>query len=411
MEPTGTLKVEMLLAKIRKNEAAKQKRSEKTEMPAIGRRPARQQGGNRQTERYEFRQGAFGSQALNERFYKAFLLNPSLMCIVTVPDLVHLDVNEAYAQALGSGRQEIIGCSVKIKNFFPCRATGMQIVKLLLKTGEITNYEVPYWHNLQGQRYALLNAELVADEGKPCVFITLNDITERKYLENELGRFDRLNLVGQLAAAIGHEVRNPMTAVRGFLQIFSQKAELKNYHEHFGIMLDELDRANSILTEFLSLTKDKSSEMQQADLNKVIAAIFPLLQADAFHLGHHITIETGDIPEFEFDEKEMRQLIFNLVRNGLEAMEQPGTVRIKTYTVNGCPVLAVKDTGSGISPAILDKLGTPFLTTKGTGTGLGLPVCYRVAERHGAHIEVKSGPGGTLFTVTFTSKRCSAELN
>ena len=412
MDSIRTLNIETLLAKVREIETENRILCEKVEQLTRERDEAIQQCScvpGQPWGETELQQGDACCQQLNERFYKAFLMNPSLMWIVTVRDRVHVDVNEAYAQALGTSREKIIGCTTDKINIWQERKTRGKVAKLLLETGKITNYEVQYRHKLRGQRYALMNAELVVIAGEPCFFTVLTDITERKYLENEMARFDRLNLVGQMAAAIGHEVRNPMTAVRGFLQIFLQKAELNNYQEHFSIMIEELDRANSILTEFLSLAKDKTVELQRASLNNVIEAIFPLLQADAFRLGHNIIVEAGEISEFEFDEKEIRQLILNLVRNGLEAMEQAGTVKIKTYTVDGKIVLAVQDSGSGISPAIMDKLGTPFLTTKGTGTGLGLPVCYRIVERHGAHIAAHSGPGGTLFTVTFNQDKAVAK--
>jgi signal transduction histidine kinase len=114
-----------------------------------------------------------------------------------------------------------------------------------------------------------------------------------------------------------------------------------------------------------------------------------------------VTWEPGDIKEVAIDGNEIRQLLLNLTLNGLEAMEPGGKLEIKTYMDKGKVVLSIKDEGPGISPEIIDKLGTPFVTTKETGTGLGLAVCYSIAARHRATIDLKTGPDGTTFLVIF----------
>jgi len=248
---------------------------------------------------------------------------------------------------------------------------------------------------------------------------TGEDITERKQMESQLRRnrdklevlvsqrtdevlrLDRLNLVGEMAASIGHEVRNPLTTVRGYLQMFLRKAEIAEYREQFKTMIGELDRANAIISEFLSLAKNKAVELKPYNLNDIISTLLPLLQAEAFHSGHDIQVDMGDIPDINIDEKELRQLVLNLATNGFEAMEPIGRLTIETYTEADKVMLAICDTGKGMSPQALDKLGTPFFTTKDKGTGLGLPVCYRIAERHGAKIDVTTSPQGTKFMVMF----------
>lgn len=232
----------------------------------------------------------------------------------------------------------------------------------------------------------------------------LNDITDRKLLETKMAHLDRLNAIGEVAAGIGHEVRNPMTTVRGYLQLFQKKEEFAGYQDQFSAMIEELDRANSIITEFLSLAKNKSMEKKLGNLNSVIQAILPILQAEIFQKGHQLKVEMDVIPDSVFDEKEIRQLILNMVRNGLEAMNSSGVLTIKTSFEQGNIALVIQDTGSGIPAEVLDKLGTPFITTKDQGTGLGLSICYRIAARHGASIEVSTGFRGTIFTTIFRQK-------
>jgi len=209
------------------------------------------------------------------------------------------------------------------------------------------------------------------------------------------------NVIGEMAASIGHEVRNPMTTVRGYLQMFQNKREFSSYSGQLSTMIEELDRANLIITEFLSLSKRKRVEMKNGNLNNVLNSLFPLLQVDAIKRGHEINIEAGNIPDCKFDDNEIRQIIINLVRNGLEAMHSSGKLTISTQFSNNEVILSVRDTGSGIPLEIRDKLGTPFITTKDAGTGLGLSVCYRIAERHQAKIEITTGETGTTIAVIF----------
>lgn len=229
----------------------------------------------------------------------------------------------------------------------------------------------------------------------------VRDVTEIKQMEKEMYRLDRLNLVGEMAASIGHEVRNPMTTVRGFLQMLSIKPDLDKYRGFFSLMIEELDRANSIITEYLSLAKNKTIDAKMTNINQVIQTVMPLMEADALRMNKRIVANFGEVPELLLDEKEIRQCVLNLVRNGLEAMPEGKKIVISTFIEEGAVVLTIQDEGTGISTEILDKLGTPFLTTKDTGTGLGLPVCYSIAKRHNASISVQTGKSGTTFFVRF----------
>jgi signal transduction histidine kinase len=166
-------------------------------------------------------------------------------------------------------------------------------------------------------------------------------------------------------------------------------------------MIEEIDRANSIISEFLSLAKNKLSDLKPGSLNDALAAILPLLQADALRTGHSVEFQAGRIPAVDFDEKELRQLVLNLVRNALEATPAGGAVTIATSRDGDRVLLAVRDTGPGIPKHVIKKIGTPFVTTKENGTGLGLSVCYRIAERHRAEIDFATGNNGTTFRIRF----------
>jgi len=229
----------------------------------------------------------------------------------------------------------------------------------------------------------------------------ITDITERKQYERELARLDRLNLIGEMAAGIGHEVRNPLTTVRGFLQLFKDKEAFTQYKHSFDLMIDELDRANSIITEFLSLAKTKTLVMETQNINTIVEKMFDLIHADAMVSEKNINMELGNTLDLPLNAREIRQLLLNFIRNGLEAMSPGGSLTIRTFTDGNEVVLSVQDQGHEIESNVLDKIGTPFFTTKDNGTGLGLAVCYSIAARHNAVINIETGHTGTTFSVRF----------
>lgn len=260
------------------------------------------------------------------------------------------------------------------------------------------------WVLPDGKTYHMYNYPFNDPDGTPLVLVMGIDITERKQFEKELARLDRLYLIGEMAAGISHEIRNPMTTVRGFLQMLSSKKQCAQFQEYYNLMIDELDRANSIITEFLSLARNRIVNLKLHNINNVVNALLPMLQANAMITDHIIDIDLGELPDTLIDEREIRQLILNLVRNGTESMPPGGKLTIRTRFDGQDVVLSVQDEGRGIAPEILDKLGTPFFTTKDNGTGLGLAVCYSIAARHNATIHINTGPGGTCFIVRFKNQ-------
>jgi two-component system, sporulation sensor kinase C len=233
----------------------------------------------------------------------------------------------------------------------------------------------------------------------------IRDVTMRKQLEQIASLCDRMKMVGYMAATVAHEIRNPLTTVSGFLQHLGRKEVYQDDKATFQIMIQELDRANDIIREYLTLSKEKAIDLQLYSLNAIIESMFPLIQADA--AGSRVSVELvlADIPELLLDEKEIRQLLRNLVRNGIEAMPAGGELRIRTCRENGRIALSISDQGAGIPASILEHLGTPFITTKDTGTGLGLPICYQIAARHNAVIDVTTSNQGTTFFIYFNSPR------
>ncbi|MDL2280944.1 PAS domain-containing protein [Selenomonadales bacterium OttesenSCG-928-I06] len=229
-------------------------------------------------------------------------------------------------------------------------------------------------------------------------------VTNKEVFLKNISNIDRLSLIGQMASSVAHEIRNPVTTVRGYLQVFAAKNEFIQYKDQFSLLINELDRACQIITEYLSLNNSEISTYKSCQLNSIIESMAPLLQAYAISIGKSIEIKLTDIPETLLDENQIRQLILNIVRNGLESMTSSSdrfSVNISTYLENEKIVLKIQDQGTGIPKHILDNLGKPFLTTKKHGTGLGLAVCYKIVHSHNANIEITSNQEGTLVSIKF----------
>lgn len=337
-----------------------------------------------------------------DRFSKAFYNSPYPMAIIT-RDGTYIDANYSFEESTGYHRHEFSNGTCKVKDLWGEEDDFLNFIKMIEKGDRIRNLQFKFFNRSGENRLGLLSAEEIVFDGKKSLLLVINDISDFKKMENEIAHLERLNLIGQMAAGIGHEIRNPLTTIRGFLQILGRKTEYVNEKSYFELMISELDRANSIITEFLSLTKNKSDNMELANLNTILDQLYPLIQADALNQNKNITLEINPVKDFYINKKEIHQLILNLVRNGLEAMDPGGNITMKTYMddVNG--VFLIKDEGKGIEQEILHKLGTPFLTTKPEGTGLGLATCYSIAERNNASIEVETSPQGSTFWIKFTT--------
>ncbi|SHN88050.1 ATP-binding protein [Desulfitobacterium chlororespirans] len=227
------------------------------------------------------------------------------------------------------------------------------------------------------------------------------DGAEQKFISEKMRRMEELHTVGQLAAGLSHEIRNPISVVKGFLQMLKGKNDLSLYREYFDLMISEIDRVESMINEFLAFGRLSGGEPVLCNLNEIIRALLPLLQAFASELDKQVLIELTEIPDLELNDKEIRQIIMNLAGNGLEAMTAGGKLTIRTFCADQQVVLAVQDQGEGIPPHILKKLGTPFLTTKEKGTGLGLSVCFEIVAKHQGSIEAQTGENGTIVYVKF----------
>lgn len=217
----------------------------------------------------------------------------------------------------------------------------------------------------------------------------------------ELRRKEKLAVIGQMAAGIGHEIRNPLSALKGFTQL--QKERYPNTNEFYPIMIQEIDRINSIVNDLMYLGKPKEIEFVKANIEEVIAYTLSLTQQQAKREG--VTIETmmaGPLPPLDCEPHQLKQVFINLIKNAIESMSDGGKVKINVKVLDGNMMLiSIQDQGCGIETESIPNLGEPFFTTKTAGTGLGLMVSKQIIQDHKGQIIINSSLGnGTHVNVT-----------
>ena len=222
--------------------------------------------------------------------------------------------------------------------------------------------------------------------------VILRDITDKKQSEELLIRSEKLSIAGQLAAGIAHEIRNPITAIKGFVQLM--KSGIVEKKMYLDIMASEIERIEMILSELLILAKPQIIQTERRDIRMLLAQVTTLLDTQAIIDNVQIITEFDpEIPPILCDENQLKQVCINFIKNAIEAMPTGGNIVIQVTSKKENPnhiLLRFTDQGCGIPEHILSKLGEPFYTTKEKGTGLGFMVSKRIIENHNGEIAVFS---------------------
>ncbi|MQR86324.1 HAMP domain-containing protein [Bacillus megaterium] len=234
----------------------------------------------------------------------------------------------------------------------------------------------------------------------------LEVIMEKTRMQKELQRAEKMNAIGQLAASVAHEIRNPMTVVKGFLQLFQDNTKLSNTElSYIHLMINEMDRAEAIIHDYLSLAKPDVHQHRFINCLECVTSLVDLLSSYAL-LTNNILIELDAKEEMYVrgSRNELNQVLLNIMKNGIEAMRTGGTLRVGLYKRQGHVHIQIEDTGIGMTSEQVNRLGTAFYSLKEKGTGIGLMVSYQLIEQMNGRIEVESIPGkGSTFTLIFPS--------
>jgi signal transduction histidine kinase len=234
----------------------------------------------------------------------------------------------------------------------------------------------------------------------------LNEELKRSYEElrntqAELMRKDRLAFLGEMAGIVAHEIRNPLTSIRGFAQRIERSLEKDPKNRQYAeIIVEEVDRLKRVLNDVLDFGRRARSQPEPTDLRDVIDETLRLLAYDEDRLRVTTEMDAG-LPEVHVDPEQMKQAFLNLFRNAVQAMDGEGDLTVRAYSRDGRVVVEVQDTGPGIPEEVREKMFTPFYTTKPMGTGLGLSLVKSLVEDHKGDISVESEPGeGATFRVS-----------
>lgn len=225
----------------------------------------------------------------------------------------------------------------------------------------------------------------------------------RYSLNIQLQQSEMLHSVGQLAASVTHEVRNPMAVARGFMQIFQTEKYIPEEKKIFlTMMIEEIDRAQMIISDYLSLVKPSGSRIEVLNLPELLSSLKSVMHPFALLKGVDLIQEQMDDLKMVGDRLKVKQILMNIIKNGIEATPEGGTVTLSAYLESQEVVIHIADTGVGMGREQLRMLGNPFFSTKSSGTGLGLMASYRMAAEMNGRIEASSEIGkGTEFKVIF----------
>jgi two-component system sporulation sensor kinase B len=237
-----------------------------------------------------------------------------------------------------------------------------------------------------------------------CVYI-MEFIRSHVQMQEEMVNAEKMKIVSDMAASVAHEIRNPLTAVRGFIQLFgSQNLSEDKTVYYRNICLQELDRAQQIITDYLTLAKPDPEVLQKININDEIKYLSNLLHTYAIY--NNIQIEgvvTEEVSPIIIGERyKFRQSVINIGKNAIEAMSENGTLMIKAERDLDNVIITISDDGIGMTPEQISRLGTPYYSTKEKGTGLGTMVSFGIIKKMNGKIEIKSIVGqGTEYTITF----------
>ena len=228
----------------------------------------------------------------------------------------------------------------------------------------------------------------------------IHDESEKFYMKKRLNHTESLSTIGQLAASIAHEIRNPMTSLKGFTQLLQQTTN-EDGKRYLAVINEEIKRMEEILTEFLEVSKPTNNKFEHFDIKELILEVVNFMAPQALLKNIEVitSLKTDIGCKFLGDRNLIKQVFMNSIKNAIEAMPKGGKIHITISNVNKEAVcIEVQDQGQGIETDKLDKIFEPFFTTKSGGTGLGLSHSSQVIKSHGGSIEVESEVGvGTSF--------------
>jgi signal transduction histidine kinase len=283
----------------------------------------------------------------------------------------------------------------------------MENLKKALTQGSLKNLEYTCLTK-EGQEFpAELSVSIIRDAlGNPVAFVgILKDITERKLMEQKLLKSERLAAIGELAAMVGHDLRNPLTGIAGATYYLRNRLGSKSDRKAIkmlSLVEKSIEYSNKIISDLLDYSKELQLELIETTPRSIVQEALMHVKIPR---NTRVSDLTQDEPKILVDIEKMTRVFSNIIKNAVDAMPKGGKLTIESKMTNDLWEISFTDTGMGMSVEVLEKLWTPFFTTKAKGMGLGLPICKRITEAHEGKILVESIVGeGTTFTVSVPIK-------
>jgi len=304
-------------------------------------------------------------------------------------------VNVQMSRMLQAPRRSLIGCSLR-QLFFHAHL-GLPVRKNFLRMfREMIVYRRYYgeFQNMNG-RFLLVSITEI-DELDGDFLVSMKDVSEYKQIEQTAFQNDKLAMLGKIAAAIAHEIRNPLTSIRGFIQLLNPYLKEIGKAEYGRIIISEIDRANDIIYEFLNSSKPSAPMKETVLVGLLLKESILLSESEAHMKGCELHCEVFDpYLTVAIDVKQIKQVVLNILKNALDAISEVADVRkgridLSVRREGKYAVISIKDNGKGMERLTLSRLFDPFFSTKQEGTGLGLSVSYRIICNHGGTIKVES---------------------
>ncbi len=323
-----------------------------------------------------------------QRYKSLFEYNPDLVYMLDLNGNI-TNLNPQFEVITGYRREEYIGKSIHefVQNRDKERL--IQSFHKVIESGIGVNNTVIEMVRKDGAKIVLscTTFPMIINDKVVGVIGYSKDITKIKETEEKLRRTEKLSVAGELAAGVAHEIRNPLTALKGFVQLL--QANDASHKRYYNIMSKELDRINHIVGELLVLAKPQELRFKKGNLVEIIKDVIALLESQANFCGAKIAMEVqSEIPLLDCEENQLKQLFINIIKNSIEASSTK--VQILLAKKDDDVVITVKDNGCGIPKERMKHLGEPFFTYKEKGTGLGLTVSYRILESHQGKIKFDS---------------------
>ncbi|NEN87190.1 ATP-binding protein [Paenibacillus elgii] len=343
---------------------------------------------------------------LLQRFAGIFLRDVNLGVMLINTEFELIDISDMACRVLGLEREKVLHQA--LDSIFADLPAEHWLVQRSILDGMVVRNHALSWTNNQERYELLVDSSVLRDEDERIVgaYLIFKDVTNLRSLEEQVQRSDRLAMIGQIAAGTAHEIRNPLTSIKGFLQVLRKTFQEQGMEREDGytvVMLKEINRINELVNEFLLLGKPKNVTYDEVDISEVLRDILPIINNEA--ILHRVVVQYEShygLPHVVADREMLKQVFLNISKNGIEAMGEGGilTVSEKVDLEQRLVNIEIHDTGPGIPAYVIDKIFDPFFTTKAEGTGLGLSVCQRIIHDIGGHIRVSSKGYGTTFTVS-----------